>query len=218
MARVIRSALLAALCGLLALPALASAGTLVEDSTDVKFPEVRKVAGKDFKCLGTGVRKVVIFKVYAAAFCIDAAEADGILKGAVAAHANGKTGEDLAELLEDSDAFNKKLYANSADKLVVMHMVRDVGKEKLASAFQESLGKVLPKASVDKLGALMTVDAKDGMEVLFYTQGNTVFVDMGGDVKQVDDDKIAAAVWSVWLGPDTVTPGMREDIAVRASK
>ena len=203
--------------GVLALATPARAADLVEPSSEVKFPELRTAGGTSYKCLATGLRKVVFFKVYANTFCIDEAQAQTIVKAAVTENGGGKTGEDLAETLEESRGFFKKIFSSKADKLVVMHMVRDVSKEKLADAFQDSLGKILPQASIDKLKGLMTMDATEDMEVLFYSNGSKVFVEMGGKPNMVDDAQIAAKIWRVWLGPSSVTPGLREDLAERAA-
>ncbi len=210
-----------ALVSVLGLALIASplrAAPLVEESSEVSFPEIRKAGETSYRCLATGLRKVVFFKVYANTFCIEEGKAEAIVKAAVAANGEGKKGEDLAEVLEDSRPFFKAIFSSKADKLVVMHMVRDVSKEKLAEAFQDSLEKILAQASIDKLKALMTVDATEDMEVLFYSKGSKVFVEMGGKPNMVDDAQIAAKIWRVWLGPSSVTPGLRDDLAERASK
>jgi len=214
--RLIRTALA---LGVFALaPSLVSAAPLVEDSTEVSFPETRTAGGIAYRCLGTGVRKVLFFKVYANTFCIDASNASAILKAAVSANAAGKTGEALADTLEESAPFFRALFAAKADKLVVMHMVRNVSKEKLANAFEESLGKILSKESIGRLIGAMTADAKDGQEILFFSQGSKVSITIGGKTTAIDDAEIAAKIWRVWLGPSSVTPALREDIAARAAK
>lgn len=218
----VRRQLTLSLCAVLWFALLSSplrAAPLVEPSSEVSFPEMRKAGGTHYRCLGTGLRKVVFFKVYANTFCIDEAQADTIVKAAVAKNGGGKTGEDLAEALEESRPFFKAIFSSKSDKLIVMHMVRDVSKEKLADAFQESLEKILAQASIDKLKGAMTTDAKEGQEVLFYSQGSKVMVQMGpGKTVEIDDAQIAAKIWRVWLGPSSVTPGLKEDLAARASK
>ncbi|RMG12921.1 MAG: hypothetical protein D6729_15925 [Deltaproteobacteria bacterium] len=208
---------LAALAGLtlLAPHSVRAEATMQEPSTEVRFPVVREAGGLRFRCLGTGLRRVFFFKVYANTFCLDESKADAILEAARKAYGQGKTGEDLADTLEESDAYFAKLASSDSDKLVVMHMVRNVGRKKLVNAFREALEDILPKASIERLMGAIRTDAKDGQEVLFFTRGTKVTIQIGPETVEIEDPAVAKKIWTVWLGPDSVTPALREDIARR---
>jgi hypothetical protein len=78
-----------------ALGARAEGAQIVDRATGTKFDEVTRVEGKAYKCLGAGVRKLAVVKVYALAFCVDAAHADALVKSYLEAHHAALQGEPL---------------------------------------------------------------------------------------------------------------------------
>ena len=80
-----------------ALGARADGDEIVDKATGTKFDELTRVEGHAYKCLGAGVRKLAIVKVYAIAFCVEAAHADGFVRGYLEAHHAGQTGKPLFE-------------------------------------------------------------------------------------------------------------------------
>jgi hypothetical protein len=210
-----RLSLCLCLCALaLARPAVAAAD-LVEPSTGIAFPaEQRGPQGTVFTCLGTGLRKVFLFKVYAITFCVDNPAA--ALAGIPPAEA-GQSVDDRAERLAQDDAFFDRLLQSETDKAVILRMVRDVSREKNADALRKSLGSVLPAPKVELLINTFPGEAKEGQETrIFSSNQRTVTISMGGATKTLEDPEIAAKLWRVWLGPDSVTPKLKESVARRA--
>src|SRR5690606_29023686 len=52
---------------------------VVDDSTGTRFDATTKAGSTTYRCIGAGVRKVLFFKAYAAAFCIDADRYDEVV-------------------------------------------------------------------------------------------------------------------------------------------
>src|SRR5438105_4930428 len=129
-----------ALCAALALavlPGVARAEKLVEEHTEIGFDAAQTLDGISLKCVGTGLRKKFVVKVYAVAFCLEADKADAVL-AAAKAKAGGKVDG-------DSTAFFTALREASAAKAVDMRFVHDAPKEKMVEAFGETLDKALGK-------------------------------------------------------------------------
>lgn len=210
----VRSLGAAVLVVLFALPALAPAGAaeLVDSSTGTRFAATAKAGGTEFQCLGAGVRKMFTFKVYAVAYCVDAERADAVETLGQALHPD-LTGEELAKALENDPRFYDHLQRLPGDKLVIMHMVRDVDREKLADAFRKSLKDVLPREKVEKLVAAIPADVRDGENALIYSSGSSLVIDIGGRQSTVEDAQIAQRLWAVWLGPESVSPSLKHSIA-----
>lgn len=186
---------------------------VVDDSTGTRFDETFRVGDSTYRCFGAGVRKVLFFKAYAAAFCLDARRYDAVVTAYVSEKHAGKSGKELAKALERDGAFFEHLENSDANKLVIMQLVRDVSKDRIAGAFRSSLGEVLPEDRVEKLIATIPGDGKDGQKILLYSRGPTLVIDIAGDAKRVDDELIARKLWRVWLGPDSVTPSLKASIA-----
>lgn len=186
---------------------------VVDDSTGTRFDVTTKAGSTTYRCIGAGVRKVLFFKAYAAAFCLDARRFDAVVNAWVAEKHGGKAGEDLARALEKDGAFFEHLENADANKLVIMQLVRDVSKDRIAGAFRSSLSEVLPEDRVEKLIATIPGDGKDGQRILIHSRGSTLVIDIAGDAKRLDDDLIARKLWRVWLGPDSVTPSLKSSIA-----
>jgi hypothetical protein len=60
------------LASLLLPPTALANGELIEDATDLAFDRKPTVGDATYEFLGTGIRKVFLFKIYAIAFCIEA--------------------------------------------------------------------------------------------------------------------------------------------------
>lgn len=207
-------ALLPLLC-MLAMPAYAA--PLVDPSTGVEFDRETTIEGTRYECLGAGVRKVLFFKAYAVTYCIQAGKSREVVDAYLAkAHPN-LSGEKLGDALEADAKFYEALADAPADKLVIMRLVRDISKEKISAAFRDSLSGVLPKDKVDRLISTIPGDAKDGQKILIYSKGNELVIDIAGDARRIDDELIAKKLWRVWLGPDAVSPSLKESVAAVAA-
>jgi len=209
-----RTLLSTALLLTLLAPVTAHADKLVEDGTGIAFDSPQTIDGISFKCLGTGLRKKFVVKVYAVAFCLGADKADATV-AAAAAKAGGK-------LDGDNKAFFTALRESDAAKAVDMRFVHDAGKDKIVDAFKDTLDEALGNDDADgraKFLALVDRDIKKGDRMtLTATPDGKLTLTMAGHAASMVDPKIAKHIWVSWIGPDAVTPGLRDDIAARASK
>jgi hypothetical protein len=193
-------------------------GQEIEDeSTGRRFKVTESAGGTSYRCLGAGVRKVFIVKAYALTYCLEAVKADAVVKGFVEKVYPGMKGEDLQDKLEDDQRFFDALASAPADKLVIMKVVRDIGREKIAGAFRDALSKVLPGKKVETLVATIPGDLKDGQTAHIYSIGDKLVLDFGGTAREIEDAEIVKNLWRVWLGPDGVSPSLKESIAARAA-
>lgn len=191
---------------------------VVDDSTGTRFDVTTKAGSTTYRCIGAGVRKVLFFKAYAAAFCIDADRYDEVVGRYVAQRHAGKSGEELRKALENDAAFFEHLESARADKLVIMQLVRDISKDRIASAFRESLSGVLPADRVDRLISTIPGDGKNGQRILIHSQGSVLVIDISGQANRLDDELIVRKLWRVWLGPASVTPSLKTSIARTVSQ
>lgn len=186
---------------------------VVDGSTGTRFDGRMQVEGVSYRCLGAGVRKVLFFKAYAVTFCLDERRMDQVVGGYLDKSHPGLEGRALEDALRKDQAFFDHLANVSADKLVVMQLVRDISKDRIASAFRDSLGEVLPQDRVEKLIATIPGDGKDGQKILLHSHGTQLVIDIAGDAKRLDDQMITKNLWRVWLGSDPVAPSLKDSIS-----
>jgi hypothetical protein len=98
--------------------------------------------------------------------------------------------------------------AADAPRRMVMHFVFNVGKGKIAEAWEEGLEDNTPNASADVKANFKTLaswmeDIKDGQEiVLTYLPGTGTMVAENGHVKGTLAGKATAdAILATWIGP-----------------
>lgn len=201
------------LCALLAPASAFAADSLREESTGIAFEGSPTVDGVAFKCLGTGLRKKFVVKVYAVAFCLEASKAQATVAAAAA-----KAGR----VDEDNQVFFNGLAEAPVAKLVDMRFVHDVDKAKIVEAFNETLDKSLgrgkdPEARA-KFLALVDRDIKKNDRVtLSATAEGKLTLTIAGHAGSVTDAPIARAIWGAWIGHDSVTPELKKSLA-RAAK
>lgn len=192
-------------------PGAARADKLVESGTKIGFESPVTYDGVSFKCLGTGLRKKFVVKVYAVAFCLEASKADAVL-----ADAKAKAGAPA----EKNQAFFNVLRDSDAAKAVDLRFVHNVGKEKIVEAFEETLQKAMGDKDKDgraKFLALVDRDVRDGQTLtLTATADGKLTLTIAGHAGSVTDPAIAKAIWNAWIGPDSVTEDLKEDLARRA--
>lgn len=210
-----RKLLLPLLLMALSVPA-GAAEKLVDESTGVKFDSRTQVDGTDYRCLGAGVRavrKIFLFRAYAVTYCLEAGKVDDVLVGYLEKYHPNQKGPELVKALEGDQKFYDALATAPGDKLVIMHLVRNISKDQIAGAFRDSLSDVLPKAKVDMLIDTIPGDAKEGQRILLHSHGSRLVIDIAGNAKTIDDEQIAKNLWRVWLGPESVSPSLKESIA-----
>lgn len=145
----------------------------------VTLPDSTQVAGKTLVLNGAGLRTKFVVKVYVAGLYLEQ-----------------KSSDPNAILKSDSP------------KRLVMHFVRDVSKQQMTDAFQESFEKNSPneaksmKADIDKMFAGLE-DLKEGNEMVFtYVPGTGTTMSINGkDKVTIADKAFAPVLFSIWLGP-----------------
>jgi hypothetical protein len=152
----------------------------------VNIPDTTDVAGHKLVLNGAGLRKKLFIKVYTGALYLPA-----------------KATNPAAILAADQP------------RKMVMHFVFDVGKGKIAEAWEEGLEDNTPKAAADVKANFKTLaswmdDVKDGQEiVLNYVPGTGTTVEVAGKMKGTLTGKATAdAILSSWIGPK---PGPGDD-------
>ncbi|WP_224246331.1 chalcone isomerase family protein [Hyalangium gracile] len=168
----------------LALPALAKD----KEVAGVKFPETLTVEGKELKLNGTGLRKKMVFKVYAAGL-----------------------------YLETPSKVGSEVLSSDQIKVVRMSMLRDLEKAKITEAITDGVTKnnkaQLPalKERLDKLNAAIP-DLKKGDDLLItYVPGKGTQVrSQGGKELLLEGKDFADALFGVWLGSNPVDDGLRD--------
>jgi hypothetical protein len=202
----------------LALPA--SAEELTEPSSELKFEKAPTVDGKPFLCLAAGIRKKALFRVYAIVYCVEETAGRAAIQQYFERAGNARAGmpvEKLSKELADDAQFFKELMAMPVEKWAQMVFVRDVSKEKMKNAFEESLTKALGKTEKERIDAfvgLLDRDLKSGDKLVLHTKPTgELEVGLSGAPKSVRDPILASAVWMPYLGPDSVAPSLKEAVA-----
>lgn len=205
---------------LLAFPvgAHADGGQIIERTTGTKFEEIIQVEGQSFRCLGAGVRKLMTANVYAVAFYVEAEHADALVKSYIEDHHAELRDDPLFGALRKDSNFFGTLAGTKRNRLAMLKMRRDLSKKQLASNIRRSLGALLPDEKLDKLTAAITAGAKKGEIVKIYAVGSRLTVDVAGAVRVIDDEEVTRNLFFVWLGPKSVSPTLRDDIARRAAR
>lgn len=154
----------------------------------VTLPDAVQVAGKTLALNGMGLRTKFVVKVYVA-------------------------GLYLEQKSSDANAILK----SDAPKRTVMHFLRDVSKNQMADAFNESFENNAPEASksmkadIDRLLAALE-PLKEGDEMAFtYVpgKGSTMSVN-GKDKVTISGPAFAPVLFSVWLGPKPPNAGLKK--------
>jgi hypothetical protein len=196
----------------------AEGGQIVDKATGARFEEITQEEGQRFKCLGAGVRKLMIANVYAVAFCVDAAHADALVESYVAQRHEGLQGEALFKTLRDDREFFQRLAATKHNRIAVLKMQRNLSQKQLATNIRRSLSSLLPDEKLDKLTAAITAGAEKGQVVKIFAIGPKLTVDVAGAARTFVDEEITSKLFFVWLGSKSVSPTLREDIARRAAR
>jgi hypothetical protein len=145
----------------------------------VTLPDTASVNGTNLVLNGMGLRKKAIFKVYVGALYLPA-----------------KSGDAGAVIKLD------------APKRMVMHFVRDVGKDKIAEGWREGFANNSPESlpalqkQLDEFAALWQ-DMADGDEaVMTYVPGTGMKLEIRGkELGLIQGKAFADAVFACWLGP-----------------
>lgn len=145
----------------------------------VTLPDTMQVGNSHLVLNGLGLRKKFVVKVYVA-------------------------GLYLAQKSSDSNAILK----DESPKRIVMHFVRDVSKNQIGEAFDDSFESNAPdvlrtsRADIDRFfRALSDVKAGDEMIFTIVPGKGTTFAINGAEKVTIANPAFAQALLSVWLGP-----------------
>lgn len=145
----------------------------------VTMPERKNVNGQVLQLNGMGLRKKAVFKVYVGALYL-----------------TQKSSDPAAILAADQP------------RQMVMHFLRDVGKDRLVEAWKEGFAGNSPAAQTKLAKEIERFlgfwrDVAEGEEVLMtYVPDKGTTVSFGGkEVGTIEGKEFADALLSVWLGP-----------------
>lgn len=195
------------------------AETLIEPSSELAFEKTPTLDGKRYQCLGTGIRKKAIFRVYAIAFCVEeagfAASLPQYFEGPGKKHAQLR-GDELARALSKDPGFFQFLRGAPVDKAIELVFVRSVGAEKMRETFVESLTRALgagERPRIDAFVRMLDRDLKEGDRLaLRTTRAGAIQVHLGAP-RVLEDPTLAGGIWQAYLGPDSSVPSLKESIA-----
>jgi hypothetical protein len=153
----------------------------------VTLPDSVDVNGTTLMLNGMGLRKKAVFKVYVGALYVAA-------KG--------------------SDA--QTLIAADTPRRMVMHFVRDVGKDKIVEGWREGFTNNSPANAqalapkLDEFAALWSDMANGDEAVMTYVQGTGLKLEIRGkEVGLVQGKQFADAVMACWIGPNPPTEELK---------
>ncbi len=182
-----------------------------------------EVEGKRYTCLGSGVRKKLLFKVYDLTFCVEEGAAKSELSRFVASaprHA-GKSGDALASSLAQDPAFFDFLVTMKVAKAAEFAFLRDVSSDQIQGSFRESLSKTLGAGAAPRIEALVKlIDSELHEKERFWmttAPGGRIAFELKGH-KELTDAELARAIWQVYLGAEPVAPALKEAVARGAAR
>ncbi len=208
-----RHLVLAAL--LLVMPCAASATDgLTEPATGMTFAgtldAVELGEGTTLELTGVGVRKKLVFKVYAFALYADA--------GALRSGLDAYRGRD-ADTLRADDAFYEDFVNAKVTRSAVLRFARSVSVEKIRNAFDDAIGDSVPKDDPAREAFLALfsgeIDKGDEFRISFGPEGVIHVVGKGTVRGSVESPPLAIALIASWLGEKPVSEDIKEGVVER---
>lgn len=177
---------------------LALAETRKEAATGIEFASV---ASDGLVLVGVGVRKKLVFNVYAAALYVDAVA----LKEAV--------GE------EGVAGVNQVVHKSGIKRRMILHFVRDVPAEKIRTAFRNSLESnmsaqdyAVEAGRVDRFLDSCT-DVKEGDLFVFESNGDFVKVALRGQtIFKAGSRRLMRGMWGSYFGKRPINEALRKGL------
>ena len=196
--------------------ALAFAGEIVDESTGQKFAPGHQVAnaGKtyDLSCVGTGVRKKMVIKVYALGFYVENAYRQQLA-------AKWKAQVPKAADLEDQAAFFQSLVKDVYCRQFEMKFVREVDAEKIRDAFTEGLENNLPQmkqqpelaAAAKKFVGWFqgTIAEGDRLVITLFPDGTITATHNDKPLGTMQDAALVPGVTGIWMGKECISETLR---------
>lgn len=161
-----------------------------EESTGESFAEMRG----DQALLGVGVRKKWGFKVYAMGLYAQKDAAQKLAAGAYGAVISG-----------------------GFAKTIELRLQRNVGSEKLRSAFEDSLAGPTGKSpQYEQFLSFFQGELPKGTVILLKTRGAALNVSIGGSAKPtIESGQLTGALLKVWLGANPISGELKKNLVAR---
>jgi hypothetical protein len=200
---------------------VARAEEIVEPASGVSFERRPSSEGKTFLCLGAGIRKVLLWKVYAMDFCLEEAnlrsELDRYFAGPGRRFADLKGGA-LATALGDDRAFFDYLASAVIEKRAELVFLRGSDAETVRSSFRKNLEKGIgsaegEKAAIRDFVSAIDRDVKAGDRARFVTRPGELSFTWGTSSRTLRHGGVQIAFWTGYLGPDSPLPSLKESVA-----
>lgn len=201
---------------------VARADAFVEPSSGVSFDRRPSSDGKSFLCLGAGIRKYLVWKVYAMDFCVEEtnmkSELDRYFAGPGKRYANLR-GTTLANALGDDRSFFNYLASTAIEKRAELVFLRGSGADTVRDSFTKNLEKGLGSAEREKVAirdfvSVIDRDVKEGDRARFVTRPGELSFTWDGNAKTLKHDGVETAFWEGYLGPDSPLPSLKDAVAL----
>jgi len=190
-----------------------------EESTGIKFPELRRVAhdGTDIEmtCLGVGVRKKFIVKVYGLAFYVEQQ-----YRSELKAQWQAKYPE--VKKLQNQKSFYQQLLSGAYTRRFEMRFVRDVDAETIRDSFRDSLEANMPelkrntalqKAMEEFLGWFQPeVKENEALILNIFADGTVEAFHNSTRLGSMTHAALAQGVTAIWLGEECISDDLKEDL------
>ncbi len=193
--------------------------SLVEPETKQEFAAHPEYEGKRYAVLGVGSRKMHLLHVYAADFAVEETSGmvaiSGYFEGPGALHRETR-GKDLERALEHDERLFRMLILALFDKAAELVFHHHVKAERMREELADGLRRAMELGSqerIEKVTSLIIRDLNKGDRILLRTRGNqTLVVGLDGS-HEVFDEPVARAIWSIFLGQESVVPSLKASIA-----
>ncbi len=199
-----QSSFLAGLVSSLLICSSVYADTSKEAATGVEFATV---VSDGLVLLGVGVRKKLVFNVYAAALYVDA--------------------DELREAVGDKgiEGVNQVVHTSGIRRRMILHFVRDVPADKIRAAFRNSLESNMSAkdyaaeaARIDTFLASCT-DVKAGELFEFESKGDFVRVTLRGQtIFKAGSRRLMRGMWGSYFGKRPINEALRKALLQRSSE
>jgi len=171
-----------------------------EPATGVSFP---LVARDGLVLMGAGVRKKLVFNVYAAALYV---APDGLRKRATAT----------------TKSLNKTVRSSGLKRRLLLHFVRNVSGAKVAEAFRDSLVHNMSKedfaAEEETINEFLgrCPDIKKGQVFILSTSGSTTKINVGSThLLTTSSRRLARGLWGSYFGERPICKTLRKNLLSR---
>jgi hypothetical protein len=184
------------------IPALAE--SVKEPSTGVEFAAE---TSDGLALLGTGVRKKLVFNVYAAALYVDV--------------------QGFTEAIADKGASeaNRVVHRSGIKRRMILHFVRDVPAAKIRKAFRSSLeANMSPgdySAESERIETFLAscTDVKKGDLFVFESKGDRVKVKLRGKtIFKAGSRRLMRGMWGSYFGKRPINEKLRQGLLARSGK